>query len=307
MECRRVEKLPEGATWGYEIKLDGYRAIAVKMGREAFLYSRRGHLLDREFPAIVFGLTQIPVDKLTLDGEIVALDEKGRPVFQELQNRQSTRLPIVFYAFDVLHHAGKDLLQLPLEQRRNILDGIAGHFSDPIRLSPLLRASLPALWKSAKQAGLEGLVAKRMDSTYEPGKRSGAWQKKRANIRDVFIIGGYIPGAQTFFELIVGQERHGKLYYLKRLRNGFVPHTRELVFNAIAPLRTNKCPFVNLPERKESKSHPLDVELYRQCVWVKPRVRCVVEFEEWTRSGNLRHAEFRELVQDDRDGVRRAG
>src|SRR5947207_11656334 len=165
MECQRVPKLPEGDDWVYEIKQDGYRVIAVVDGSTALLHSLSGMDYTREFPHIVFALKNLK-RRVILDGEIVALDEQGRANFQALQNRKSTKFPIVYYAFDVLHENGKDLLDLPLADRRQRLEEIGRHFSDPLRLNPVFDTELAPLVQHVKALGLEGIVAKRSTSTY---------------------------------------------------------------------------------------------------------------------------------------------
>src|SRR4051812_23806598 len=179
MECLAVPKLPAAEGWLYEVKLDGYRVIATKDGKDVGLFSRYGNALTRQFPAISFALQQVRAQALILDGEIVALDENGRPDFQQLQNRMKTKSPIVFYVFDVLHIDRQDLLHLPLRSRRKRLLTLAKAFREPVRLAPVLDASLESIIAGVKQSGFEGIVAKRAESGYESGKRSGAWQKKR--------------------------------------------------------------------------------------------------------------------------------
>jgi DNA ligase D-like protein (predicted ligase) len=295
MECRRVATLPEGDAWVYEIKQDGYRAIGLTDGNSSMLYSMSGQDYSSQFRHIAFALKNLKAGNLVLDGEIVALDENGRPKFQALQNRRTSRSPIIFYVFDVLHHNGRDTLQLPLLERRQILDGIGAHFSDPIRLNPQFRTELPALIQQVKELGLEGIVAKRSNSIYIPGKESDAWQKHRFNHEAEFVIGGYVPQARNFSSIIVGEYRAKNLYYVKRVAAGFTPHLRDQVFNELKPLVTSKCPFINLPEPNRS-GHGLSAEKMKDCLWVKPERRCELEFVERTNSGRLRHAVFRRLV-----------
>jgi DNA ligase D-like protein (predicted ligase) len=294
MECHAVSQLPDATGWLYEIKLDGYRVIAVKDGKDVALYSRYGNTLTADFPHVVFALKQLRMRRFILDGEIVALDAQGRPDFQRLQNRKRDKPETVFYIFDLLHLDGVDLLEQPLLARRERLGQIAPAFSEPLRLAPVLDASLDAIIQSVKDSGLEGVVAKRAQSVYESGKRSGTWQKKRINDQQSFVIGGYIPGPNSFEALLIGEWQNGKLHYIKKLRTGFVPATRKAVLRAIEPLRIADCPFVNLPERNR-KGHPLDTAAMRDCIWVKPELECEVDFVERTAGGKLRHAQFREL------------
>ena len=179
--------LPEGGAWVYELKLDGFRAVAFKTGGRIYLRSRNDKDFNARYPAIAQALTAIP-DETVIDGEIVAL-ESGRPSFNALQNYETATL--IYYVFDVMILAGKDVMNEPLGVRRQLLEeNVLAKLGEPIRESPELDASLPDLISSIKAHGLEGLVAKRRDSRYEPGQRSGAWQKMRVNRGQPFVIGG---------------------------------------------------------------------------------------------------------------------
>jgi bifunctional non-homologous end joining protein LigD len=212
MECKRVPKLPQGEDWLYEIKQDGYRAIVLLDGGSGFLYSMSGQDYSSQFRHIIFALHHLKRENLVLDGEIVALDQRGRASFQELQNRRTSQRPLVYYIFDVLHRNGRDTLDLPLTERKQILDEIAAHFSDPLRLNPLFRTSLSPLVEQVKTLGLEGIVAKRASSIYIPGKESDAWQKHRFNQECEFVIGGYVASGTNFSSIIVGEYRGKDLY-----------------------------------------------------------------------------------------------
>jgi bifunctional non-homologous end joining protein LigD len=297
MECQRVPKLPEGDDWLYEIKQDGYRVIAVVDGNTVLLYSMSGLDYSREFPHVAFALKSLK-RKMVLDGEIVALDEQGRANFQELQNRKSTRFPIVYYVFDLLHENGRDLNDLPLSQRKERLEKIGQHFSEPVRLNPVFDTELAPLIEQVKKLGLEGIVAKRSTSIYIPGKESYEWQKHRFNEEDVFYIGGYIPGAQGIGELLIGEFRPpGKqLYFIKRLIAGLNKFNRGQIYDAIQDLKAKTCPFGNLPEKPSEHQHALTKEVMAECIWTKPEQPCEVEFIERTRNRRLRHAEFRRLL-----------
>src|SRR6266481_3133028 len=187
MQALAVEKLPEG-DWLYEIKLDGYRALAFKNGKDARLISRNNKPLN--YPQLVDALKSLPADQVILDGEIVALDEKGRSSFQLLQVFKSSeqRVPLVYYAFDLLFLDGKDLRKEPLSVRRKLLGEVLKKAPANIRLSEGLQGSKEDLLRVAQEFGLEGLVAKRKNSLYESGRRSGAWVKLKLTKAQELVI-----------------------------------------------------------------------------------------------------------------------
>jgi DNA ligase D-like protein (predicted ligase) len=299
MECLPVSKLPEGLEWTYEIKLDGYRLEAVKNAGQVTLYSRRRNVLNEKFQYIATALDDLP-DSTVLDGELVAIDSEGRTDFNLLQNFRSAELQIHYYAFDVLVHKGKDQTKLPLEERRAVLNKITPR-NDHIGLSVVERGSAAQILKFVKQHGLEGVIAKRADSVYEPGKRSGAWTKTRINLGQEFVIGGYTPGTQGFDALIVGFYRGKDLMFAARVRAGFVPATRREVFAQIKDLKTAKCPFANLPEVSEGRwGQGLTADKMKGCVWLKPQTVVRIDFAEWTGADKLRHTKFIAL-RDDKD------
>jgi hypothetical protein len=192
----RAERLPEGLNWLYELKLDGYRALAIKTGGDVQPRSRNDKDFNRRYPDLVEALGSMP-DETVLDGEVVALDEEGRPSFSTLQNHGPGKIQVHFFTFDLLILRGRDVMAEPLLKRRALIEKhVLPTLADPIRFSPVLQASLPNLIRSVKEQGLEGLVAKRRDSRYEPGERSGAWVKMRVNRAQEFVIGGYTLGGR---------------------------------------------------------------------------------------------------------------
>jgi bifunctional non-homologous end joining protein LigD len=295
MECRLVAAVPQRGNWLYEIKLDGYRAMAIKTQHATKLLSRHNHSLAARFPQIMAAVGALNVTQCALDGEIVALDPKGKPSFQQLQNARPRDPTVFFYVFDLLNYAGRELLELPLIDRKRLLERVAKSFVEPVRLAGVFQATAADVVAAVRQQGLEGVVAKRRDSRYEPGKRSGAWQKFRINERQEFWIGGYLPGNTGLDALLVGSWQSQKLIFIKKLRNGFVPQTRRMLLDALRDLRMDDCPFVNLPE-PGSRRGAVDTEEMRKCVWVRPERKCEVEFVERTSGGRLRHAAFRSLI-----------
>lgn len=295
----RTDRLPEGATWQYEIKLDGYRAIAFKSVGRVQLRSRNDKDFGGKYPAIVKALSAMP-DETVIDGEVVALDPAGRPSFNALQNYGSSAIPLFYYVFDVLILAGEDITSEPLARRRERLQTqVLSKLDEPIRESPILDASLPDLIRSVKAQGLEGIVAKRLDSRYEPGLRSGMWQKMRVNQGQEFVIGGYTASAKNFDALIFGYYKDTQLIYAARTRNGFTPASREKLFRQFRGMEINRCPFANLPEARSGRwGQGLTAEKMKDCRWLRPALVGQFEFLEWTPDDHLRHTRFIGLRED---------
>jgi DNA ligase D-like protein (predicted ligase) len=270
----RKERLPEGPGWLYEVKLDGYRALAIKSDGTLQLRSRNDNVFNSRYPAIAKALLALP-DETVVDGEVVALDGEGRPSFNLLQNYASSRTKLIYYVFDVLVLAGCDVKGEPLTRRHALLEEhILPKLCEPIRVSPQFQASVKDLISSVKAQGLEGLVAKRADSKYEPGRRSGAWQKMRVNRGQEFVIGGYTVGGNTFDALIFGYYEEGRLLYAGRTRNGFTPSLRKGLMKRFDGLETSQCPFTNLPESKGGRwGQGLTADKMRDCRWLLCRMR----------------------------------
>jgi DNA ligase D-like protein (predicted ligase) len=249
----RTEKLPDGPQWQVELKLDGYRALAIKSSGKVHLRSRNDNDFNARYPGVVKALALMP-DDTVIDGEVVALDADGRPSFNTLQNYGSSGAPLHFFIFDVLILKGKDVMGEPLVRRRELIEEhVLPKLVDPVRYSPVLEGTLKQLIHSVKTQGLEGLVAKRRDSKYEPGLRSGAWQKMRVNARQELVIAGYTPSPKNFDALVIGYYQDGKLMYAACTRNGFTPASRVELFKKLKPLEIADCPFANLPEKKAGR------------------------------------------------------
>jgi ATP-dependent DNA ligase len=234
MECLAVTKLPGGPEWVYEIKLDGYRAVAINAKGKPNLYSRNRKSFSRQYAHIVTALNDLPIDT-AVDGEIVALDDAGRPNFNLLQHSRSQGSRICYFIFDLLVYQGRDLTQLPLLERREIVQSALKFASPNVRIAQYFETSAETMFQSAREQGLEGVVAKRKDSRYEAGKRTGAWAKYRLNSGQKLVIGGYVPGAHGVESIIVGYYKKSDLIYVARVRNGFVPATRRQVFAKLRP------------------------------------------------------------------------
>jgi bifunctional non-homologous end joining protein LigD len=246
MDCLPVSKLPEGPEWTYEIKLDGYRLEVVRKSRMTTLYSRLENVLNQRFPYIATALEDLP-NETVIDGELVALGADGRPDFHLLQNFRSAQSRIVYYAFDILISEGRRLTGLPLSERRDILSRVVEP-GEHVALSQVADQTAAEMLRFVKSHGLEGAVAKRSDSVYQPGQRTGLWSKYRVDLKQEFVVGGYIPSNLGVDSLVVGVYRGKDLIYAARVRAGLVPATRREVFERLRDLKTPKCPFVNLPE-----------------------------------------------------------
>jgi len=295
----RTDSLPSGDQWIYELKLDGYRAIAFKRNGVVSLRSRNDNDFSGRYPAVVKALARLP-DGSVIDGEIVAFDEEGRPSFNALQNYGSAPAPVVYYVFDVLVLSGRDLRREPLHQRREILEKkVLPKLAEPVRYSAPLEAELPVLVESVKAHGFEGLVAKRSGSVYESGLRTGAWMKMRVNRGQEFVIGGYTRGTKTFDALIFGYYDGDRLIYAARTRNGFTPAGRAQLFRKLKALEIDACPFANLPEAKSGRwGQGLTKAKMADCQWLKPVLVGQFEFLEWTGENHLRHSKFIGLRED---------
>src|SRR6266850_5118050 len=217
MECLAASKLPEGSNFVWEVKLDGYRALAVKSGNGVTLFSRRRKSLNRQFPYIVEALADLPAGTV-VDGEVVAVDESGRPNFNLLQNFRAEAPRIRYYIFDVLCWKDRDLTRVPLVERRELLKSVVALRDKRIKISDYIEAAPEDLLSAVRAQELEGIIGKRKDSLYQPGKRSGAWIKHRVNRGQEFVIGGYFPGPHGFDSMIVGYYDGDKLMYVARTR-----------------------------------------------------------------------------------------
>ena len=296
----RTETLPDDPVrWLYELKMDGYRAVAYKTGGTVHVRSRNDNDFSRRYPAIPRGLAAIP-DDTTIDGEVVALDAGGRPSFNALQNAAPPGITIVYCVFDLMMLGGRDLTGERLEVRRQLLERqLLPKLADPVRYIGELRAPLRDLIHSVRAQSFEGLVAKRRDSRYEPGLRSGAWMKMRVNQGQEFVIGGYTPGTRNFDALIIGYYEQGRLLFAARTRAGFTPAIRQQVFRAFRGLESSDCPFANLPEARSGRwGEGLTKAKMANCRWLKPVLVGQFEFLEWTADDHLRHARFVALRSD---------
>jgi DNA ligase D-like protein (predicted ligase) len=285
-------ELPVGPEWSYEVKWDGYRALLHKHGERITLESRRQADLTRTYPTVVAAARTLHAAEAILDGEIVALDGNGQPSFQALQHRSTAgSFAIVYYAFDILAREGADLGALPLRVRRqhlaDVVHGTAILLSEPLPGTP------SRIEQTVRGFGLEGVVAKRLDSRYEAGQRSGAWAKVKFTRRQEFAIGGFRADGQSVDALVVGYYERRQLLAAGKVRAGLTAASRRELFRTLAPLAVKSCPFANLPNARTGRwGEGITAEDMGTITWVKPRLVAEIAFTEWTAAGSLRHASY---------------
>ena len=288
------------SSWGFEFKWDGIRALAHVDGGRVRLMSRTGEDVTSRYPEVHAMGRAIGSSEVILDGEVVALDEKGRPSFEEIQQRMGLTsegdvrrkmkvVPVTYMIFDLLWKDGRSLMDQPYIDRRAALAKLklaGASWQTP----PFEKAGGQAMLDASQRAGLEGVVAKRLDSTYEPGRRSGAWVKVKNRNRQELVIGGWLdgegkrsgyPGA-----LLVGYYDGPKLVYAGKVGTGFTEAMLEKLAALLKPLAYDRSPF-------EGGSAPP-----RRAHFVKPKLVADFEFVEWTKSGQLRAPAFKGLRDD---------
>jgi bifunctional non-homologous end joining protein LigD len=301
MLSRASDVIPEPQRgWSYEVKWDGVRAIAYAQPGRLRLESRNLNEITVAYPEVRGLIGELGMHEAVFDGEIVAFDEAGRPSFERLQRRMhvtspssirrlSASMPVVYAIFDLLYLDGRSLMEQPYRERREALEELelggaawrvpAAH---PDQGRQLLEAT--------KAQGLEGIIAKRLDSRYEPGKRNGAWLKIKHTRRQELVIGGWIPGegrrSERIGALLMGYHRDGEFIYAGRVGTGFTERTLAELGRRLEPLRRAKTPFDSAPR------------LPRETVFVAPRVVAEIEFREWTAEGVMRAPSFKGFRDD---------
>lgn len=304
MKARLADSPPASHHWIYEIKFDGYRALAFKDGDQVALLSRNEKDFGGKFPEIADAISELKIEQAVIDGEIVALDKKGISSFQLLQGFEigQERPPIYYYVFDLLQLNGTDLRRQPVTERKARLANILKNAPPVIRISASLGNDAKELLKQVKKLGLEGLIGKREDSVYEAGKRSGAWIKLKVNCEQEFVIGGYSDpegSRQHFGALVVGFYDKGKLRFCGKVGTGFDTKLLASLYSKFEKIRRKDCPFVNLPEPRGSRYSPgLTAREMRKCHWIEPKLVCQIKFSEWTQDNKLRQPVFLGLRED---------
>jgi bifunctional non-homologous end joining protein LigD len=285
------QDLPRGDGWLYEVKFDGYRALAYLRGGEATLSSRTNKDLTARFEHVAKALEgAAKTPDCVLDGEVCALDEEGRPSFSAMQKGEAGT-PSVYYVFDVLEVDGEPLLDEPLTERRRRLDGLLDGRVRTVRVSEAFDDGR-ALLDAAKEQGLEGVIAKRDESRYHPGRRTRDWLKIKTHGRQEFLVAGYTKGqgrrAQGFGALILAVREGDELVYVGNVGTGFSDKDIRELLARLEPLRRSTTPFSQVPKMPRVRKGDV--------VWVEPQL--VVEFAQWTHEGHLRAPAFVGLRED---------
>lgn len=306
MLAKAVESVPKAGDFVYELKLDGYRILAVKDARGCRLYSRTALDMSQKYPLVVQALAALPVDEVTLDGEVVALDEHGRPSFERLQAYEGNQLrsTLVYYAFDVLRAGGADLTGFALRERRQVLELVCPP-GEVLRISSSLGSDGNAVLREIAKLDLEGIVGKRWSSKYEAGRRSGAWIKLKVQQTDDFVIGGYSDpeGARPFFgALVLGRfAADGRLVYAGRVGSGLSDHALASLHAQFQSMGA-ACPFAEFTEPPPATGYRMDPSELRACHWLRPTLVCRVRYQSLLSDGIVRHPVF-EGLRDDVDAA----
>jgi bifunctional non-homologous end joining protein LigD len=298
---------PENGEWLYEVKFDGFRVLAVKNGKTVELWSRNEKPMNERFPGVVGAVRKLSAGNCILDGEVCALNTEGKSSFQLLQNSGDVPTPVVYYAFDVLFENGQDLRALTLTKRKTRLEAILLEAVDPIRPSPFFTEDVKKILTKMEAAGAEGSIAKRQDSVYETGRRSGAWVKIKFHKGQEFVIAGYtLPrkSRKYFGSLILGYYQGKRLIFAGRVGTGFNDKSLREIYCKLKALES-ETPYVQEVQEPSGRWRPKGWKA-SDSRWVKPNLVAQVQFTEWTDDGILRHPSFQGLRIDKnpRDVVR---
>lgn len=304
MKAKLSDAPPKKGQWIYEIKFDGFRALALRGSDGARILSRNEKDLGAKFPEVMEAVSKLKVEDAILDGEIVALDPEGRSSFQLLQAYEmgQKRPPIYYYVFDLPRLNGENLKSLPLIERKARLAKLLGKAENVIRYSASLGDDAEALLKHAKALSLEGLIGKQAASHYEVGRRSGAWIKLKLVQEQEMVIGGYSEPSGTrkhFGALLVGFYEGKELKFAGKVGTGFNAALLRALHAKFKKLEIEDCPFIDLPEKRKGRyGQGITTAEMRRCHWVKPELACQVKYSEWTRDNRLRQPVFLGLRED---------
>jgi bifunctional non-homologous end joining protein LigD len=289
MLAQLVEKPFDDERWLFEVKWDGIRLVSFIDDGKVSFQTRAGRIVDAEFPQLQAISHLVNAKQAVLDGEVVVLDEEGRPSFQLLQNRGTEARPMQYVVYDLVYFDGQRLFKVPLEDRKRLLREIVRD-GGVVKYSDHVLGQGKAFFKAAQEKRLEGIVAKLRDSTYQPGARTGAWLKIKAVLQQEVVIGGFTaPRASRkyFGALIVGVYENGKFVYTGHVGGGFDEKTLAELYKLMKPLVVKTPPFSGPPPHANEKP-----------TWVKPMLLAEVKFAEWTRDGAMRQPVFLGLRDD---------
>jgi bifunctional non-homologous end joining protein LigD len=288
-----VDDVPKGEGWVFEVKWDGYRALAYVSGGEVTLLSRRGNDFTERFERVAKAIPNaVKTTDCVLDGEVCALDEQGRSSFSAMQQGKA-ETPLVYYVFDVLEIEGEPVVDLPLEERRARLEDLLDQRSKSVKLSEFFDDG-KALLAAAKENGLEGVIAKRLGTRYCVGKRTRDWLKIKVHGGQEFVIAGYTKGKGRregrFGALVLGHYEGDELVYAGNVGTGFTGEEIDRVLAKLRPLERKTCPFGTAPKMPKVRK--------RDVVWVTPKLVANIKFAEWTHDGHLRAPVYEGLRED---------
>jgi len=286
--------------WTYEVKWDGYRAIAYIQKGSAAISSRNNKSFAQKYYPITEALSKFSFEAV-LDGEIVVIGKEGKANFGALQNwRSEADGDLVYYVFDLLFYNGKDIMALPLSERQAILKEILPAGDDRIRPSQTFQTGGLEFFAAAKKMGLEGIMAKRSGSIYSPDSRNKEWLKIKANLRQEVVIGGFTKNdgsSKQFSSLLLGVYENGKFLYVGKVGTGFSDKLQKQMMLQFTPLITSKIPFASEPDiNKPSRFRPNPP--HATAIWLKPSLVCEVSFAEVTSDGVFRHPSFEGMRTD---------
>jgi bifunctional non-homologous end joining protein LigD len=277
-----VDEPFDNGNWIFEIKWDGYRAVAYCTGKNVELISRNLTPFTEKYYPVTNAFKQLKL-KAVFDGEIVAVDESGLAVFQSLQNWQNTPVRLQYFIFDILWLDGYDLTQIPLIERKRILKEVLPQDDEVLKYSDHVIGSGKEFFQAAVSQGLEGIMAKRANSFYQTDKRTDNWVKIKVHLRQEVIIAGFTEPRNTrkfFGSLLLGLYDGDDLVYVGHTGSGFNAKSLEQIYRKLQPLVTNECPFEKCPKGN------------MPVTWVKPKLVCEIKFAEWTKDRIARQPIF---------------
>jgi bifunctional non-homologous end joining protein LigD len=290
----------EEAGWLFEIKWDGYRAIAYMNKGEVNLRSRNNKSFNEKFYPVYEALQKWKINAV-VDGEIVVVNEEGLPDFGDLQLwRSEADGQLAFYVFDILWLDGFNVMNLPIEERHQLLEAVIPAGNGIIKMSEQFDTPGKDFFLLAERLGLEGIFAKKSNSIYIPGFRSKEWLKIKTEKRQEFVIGGYTKNENTsklFSALLVGLYENGEFHFVTPVGTGFDTATQKDILQRLKPYETKICPFVEEPEyNKPSRFRPNPPKA--KVTWVKPKLVAEISYRELTKDGAVRHPSFKGLRED---------